>query len=171
MRLMHEHYLGLDDRKMTKWLTAPRDGGRVAELFGWFPEAPLVPDGPLLVLGITSRAGEAGREAVFAEYFGVAADALKDGDVAEDEIHGWYCEFVRMLRRLSPSGIFKSIRPKTMNYKPMQRVHDMVTEGTPVPDQGPGGDETLCIVVDEEHDRGTSLYWMLRIVVQATLPS
>lgn len=169
MQLMHEHYRGFDERMVQRWLTKPRDGGRVAELFGCFSNEALTPNGPLLVLGITSRLNEREeREAVFAEYFGVAADTFADREIAEVEIRDWYSQFVCKLRRLAPEGTFKSFRPKTMSCKPMQRLHDLVTEGTAVFDEVPSGQAMFRVLIDEEQDRGGSLYWMLRIVPCAT---
>ncbi len=169
MRLMHEHYWAMDTKALNRWLTKPREGGRTAELFGWFPGDDQSPAGLFLVLGVTSQiAAQGGRHAVFAEYFGVAADTIEDPDVGDDQVREWHTVFFQKVHELTlAEGVFKAVRPKSMKFKPMQRLHDLVTMNTEVIDRADSNLSRYRVVIDEERDRGSALFWMLRIVPAA----
>ena len=162
MQLMDSRYHGLE-LGLEGWLAAKAAAGQQAELFGWCPEEG-EPESALQVMALTSRRNAQGvREQPRVRMLGVAADLISPSQCRDADIEGWLARFLRLLQELLGSEVeFRAMRPKTMTWKPMERMHDFVRRGTVFDVIRDDKRSTYSATVVEEHDRGHTLYWTVR---------
>ena len=156
MRLMDARYkyLSLEQLKVR----IDQAGDRPVELFGWFDGGTDVAN-LRQVLGIASDAPvSTPRADTSIEMLGIAKDVI--GGTGDAEVLEWYGRFLLRIRELVSDLQFTAIRPVSMTWKPMQRLHDHVVKGTVV--TAPDGGRWRISIQDERLQEDVVI-WQLKI--------
>jgi len=165
MRLMDDRYAALDPPAIEAWRQRKARRLRIGKIFSYDDSADEAPLRQMIALSFKARdadATDAAAENLSIEMAGVAIDALGDDQLTETAAILWFQRFVELLVALTGlENPLVAMRPKTMTFPLMQRVHDYVAEGKPVPHPQHGN---IGFIVDHEQDRGDALFWHLRIV-------
>jgi hypothetical protein len=158
MERMDERYDGMGET-LDRWLASRVATGHTPELFGWSP----LDDAHTIhqVIAITSRPDDAGqRRDLHIRRLGVDPDLVPQDQRTDAHVRAWLARFLLLLLELSgPGHDMQAMRPKTMTFRPMQRMHDLMREGLVLEDGG----RTYRAAVVDERDRVAALMWMLRI--------
>jgi hypothetical protein len=163
MQLMDARYADLG-RGLDSWLEGLIDSGQHAELFGWCADD-TQPENAIQVMALTSRLNAIGkRENARVRMLGVAADRIPPSQWREDDIQVWFARFLGLVHELLGGECeFSAMRPKSMTWKPMERLHDLVQQGARFEVIEDGKRTTYAADVTDSRDRGETLYWRIRL--------
>ena len=164
MRLMDQRYSGLSTEALERWAEGPRTDGRQAELLGWFGPGARTPENLVQVIAVASSIDKQGhRRRLMVAMTGVAADRISGPDCSDDRIRLWLSRFlIGVGQLLGGDGKFRAMRPKTMTWKPIERMHDMLQEGIDIALTGPEGG-VLSSRVIQERDIGHGYFWKVSL--------
>jgi hypothetical protein len=166
MRLMDRRYKNLSLDQLDVWLNDEARVQRPAELWGWFEGDADDVDNLRQVLAFTCRRDLAGRRSdLFLEMIGVAADVIPSAEWTAAAVETWYSRLVLQLKELAGLGeTITAIRPRRMDFEPMQRLHDLVPAGFAVVAGDEPGAPSYRMQLDDERDKGDALFWRMRVV-------
>ena len=164
MRLMDERYSGLSEEGCERWVEAKIAAGKPPELWGWFRSASANPADIRQVFALTSRRSAHGYDLRrLIAMVGVAADVIPQHEWGDEQVLRWLGRAVLCLvENYGPDVDFQAMRPKTMTWPPIQRLHDYLRAGLIVRQTALSNDAWQATVVDER-DRGDALHWIIRI--------
>lgn len=160
MRLMDDRYDGLSPEQLDLWVARRNDVGKRAVLLGLFDSDARIKQ----VIAVTVRDASDSRVAQRAiSMVGVASDELDHSQIDDEAIRDWLANIVLAAKQyFGCPTVYETMRPKTMTFKPMQRMHDFMTEGIVVR-QPNAPDRTLKATVTESNDRGHTVFLRLRL--------
>jgi len=164
MRQMDARYFALSSEELEEWVDRKVQIGRLPELYGWFDNDLKDIDHLLQVMAVTSVLDDEGRRSdIGLPMLGIAADMIPESAWMAD-IETWLERFLVCVKSLVGLDTeFRAIRPKTMTFKPMERMHDLMREGIEFDSDDPS-EGKLYARVFKEKDIGHSFYWNMKIV-------
>ena len=171
MREMDQRYSALSGGELQRWMNTKERNGKHPELHGWFEGGRTEPSALRQVIATTCEKDEQGiRSDLGLSMLGVAADLIPESEWTDGHVEQWLGRFVLCVKSLIGLDVeFRAIRPKTMTWKPIERMHDLMKQGitlqSDVPEEG-----LLHSVVIHEKDIGHALYWKMKIVRVAPSP-
>lgn len=165
MRLMDQRYRGLSSGNLDRWLERKQRDGKHPELFGCFQGVGGHARDVRQVAAVTSSGVEGGRRKKLGiSMLGVAADRIPELDWTEENIRLWLGRFVLCMKNLAGlNREVRAIRPHTMTWTPMQRLHDLIEMGIDV-ESDIAGEGTIRGKATVARDTGSSKYLKLRFV-------
>lgn len=169
MHLMDERYAALDVPSLQSWYQRKAKRRRTAVIYGWGDPAHADdPSSLQQVLAFSYKTAEESAsgpvENLSIEMIGIAIDLLREQEFHDSHVVCWFQRIVQ--QTLALTGFDQplvAMRPKSMTFHAVQRVHDCVAEGVPVSTGKPSGGH-IKFVIDQEQDRGDALFWHLRVV-------
>lgn len=163
MQLMDERYKGLE-LGLDAWLNGLAASGQVVELFGWgIPSES--PSDIVQVIALSSRRADDGtRTQPRIRMRGVAPESIAPSLLRDADIKTWLDRYLRLLQNiLGCPTEFAAMRPKSMSFKPMERLHDLVQQGTTFEACCGGRSATYATTVLNERDHGQTLFWRIEM--------
>lgn len=168
MQRMDDRYDGLE-LGIDAWLNGLAASGQFAELYGWGLDNGS-PEGIVQVVALSSRrTPDRFRTQPRIRMLGVDPDAFSSAPYGDEVISTWIVRYLRLLHDLLGSPVeVAAMRPKSMSFKPMERLHDFVRSGISF-DVSDSGRQVLCsATVIDERDHGQTLFWRVAL---AEVPS
>jgi len=155
MRLMDERYSALSPKQLNLWMERKSAADKEAVLLGLFDSDDQIRQ----VIAFTVRAASENRpEQRAISMVGVAADELDHSQIDDEVIGGWLANIILAARQqFGCPTVYETMRPKTMTFKPMQRMHDFMMEGIVVR-QADDPDHAWKATVIESNDRGHTVF-------------
>ncbi|MCA9073464.1 MAG: hypothetical protein KDA93_00420 [Planctomycetaceae bacterium] len=165
MRLMDERYCALSTDELPRWLANKERNGKHPELHGWFEGESIEPAALRQVMATTCVKDAQGRRSDLGlSMLGVAADVIPESEWTDEHVEQWLGRFVLCVKSLIGLDVeFRAIRPKTMTWKPMERMHDLMKQGITLQSDDPE-EGLLHSIVIHEKDIGHSIYWKMKTV-------
>jgi len=159
---MDDRYDGMGET-LKRWLASRIATGQTPELLGWCPDD--APQTIQQVIGITSCRDAAGnRREISIRRLGVDPDLAPEGERTDAHVRRWLARFLLLLLEISgPGHDMRAMRPKSMTWKPMERMHDLMREGVLLEAREGGLRREYLASVIAERDRVAALLWTLRI--------